>query len=207
MLICEKGCSVFSCTTKNKNPLLGDAVIGFPADYTVLDLETTGLNPTSDLIIEFAAVKVRGNKVVDTFQSLCDPGFPIPPQIEMITGITSEMVRFAPNPRSVLPDFLDFVGADFVIGHNVLFDVRFIAASNGEFKNTYIDTMKIFRKLHPNLLHHRLSDMVDFYNQKNESAHRALSDCHATYGCFEAMNKEVNECFGSAEVFLKTLKK
>ena len=207
MLICEKGCSVFSCTTKNKNPLLGDAVIGFPADYTVLDLETTGLNPTSDLIIEFAAVKVRGNQVVDTFQSLCDPGFPIPPQIEMITGITSEMVRFAPNPRSVLPDFLDFVGDDFVIGHNVLFDVRFIAASNGEFKNTYIDTMKIFRKLHPNLLHHRLSDMVDFYNQKNESAHRALSDCYATYGCFETMNKEVNECFGSAEGFLKTLKK
>ncbi len=207
MLICENGCSFLACPTKTKNPLLGNAVIGFPADYTVLDLETTGLNPLTDLIIEFAAVKVRNNKVVDTFQSLCDPGFPIPPQIEMITGITTEMVRFSPNPRSVLPDFLDFVGSDFVVGHNVLFDVRFIAASNGDFKNTYIDTMKIFRKLHPTLSHHRLSDMVDFYNQNNENAHRALSDCYATYGCFEAMNKEAQNCFGSVENFLKELKK
>lgn len=202
----EKGCHIFCCPTKKKNPLLGESVIGFPADYTVLDLETTGLNPATDLIIEYAAVKVRNNQVVDTFQSLCDPGFPIPPQIEMITGITTEMVRFSPNPRKVLPDFLDFVGEDIIVGHNVLFDVRFIAASNGEFKNTYIDTMKLFRKLHPNLSHHRLSDMVDFYNQQNENAHRALSDCFATYGCLEAMGNEVKRSFGSTDDFLKTLK-
>lgn len=206
MLKTENGCRIFLCPSKKKNPLLGDSVIGFPADYTVLDLETTGLNPSTDLIIEFAAVKIRDNKIVDKFQSLCDPGFPIPPQIEAITGITSEMVRFSPNPRKVLPDFLDFVGEDIVIGHNILFDARFIAASNGEFKNTYIDTMKIFRKLHPNLLHHRLSDMVNFYNQENESAHRALSDCLATYGCFEAMCSEVKSCFGSDDDFFKTLK-
>lgn len=206
MLTLEKGCSFFHCPSKKKNPLLGESVIGFPADYTVLDLETTGLNPSTDLIIEFAAVKVRNGQIIDTFQSLCDPGFPIPPAIEVITGITTEMVRFAPNPRSVLPDFLDFVGDDFTVGHNVLFDVRFIAATNGEFKNAYIDTMKIFRKLHPNLLHHRLSDMVDFYNKQNESAHRALSDCFATQACFDAMNKEALKLFGSAEDFLKTLK-
>lgn len=202
----EKGCHIFCCPTKKKNPLLGESVIGFPADYTVLDLETTGLNPVTDLIIEYAAIKVRNNQVVDTFQSLCDPGFPIPPQIEMITGITTEMVRFSPNPRKVLPDFLDFVGEDIIVGHNVLFDVRFIAASNGEFKNTYIDTMKLFRKLHPNLSHHRLSDMVDFYNQQNENAHRALSDCFATYGCLEAMGNEVKRSFGNTDDFLKTLK-
>ncbi len=206
MFKAEKGCHIFCCPTKKKNPLLGESVIGFPADYTVLDLETTGLNPATDLIIEYAAVKVRNNQVVDTFQSLCDPGFPIPPQIEMITGITTEMVRFSPNPRKVLPDFLDFVGEDIIVGHNVLFDVRFIAASNGEFKNTYIDTMKLFRKLHPNLSHHRLSDMVDFYNQQNENAHRALSDCFATYGCLEAMGNEVKRSFGSTDDFLKTLK-
>ena len=206
MLINEKGCPLFSCPTKKKNPCLGDAVIGFPEDYTVLDLETTGLNPSTDLIIEFAAIKIRKGNIVDTFQSLCDPGFPIPPQIEMITGISSEMVRFCPNPRSVLPDFLDFIGDDFVVGHNVLFDVRFIAASNGDFKNPYIDTMKIFRKLHPNLLHHRLSDMVDYYNQRNESAHRALSDCFATQSCFQCMKDEATNSFGDTTEFLKSLK-
>lgn len=206
MLITEKGCSFFPCPTKKKNSLLGESVIGFPKNYTVVDLETTGLNPSTDLIIEFAAVRVRNGEVVDTFQSLCDPGFPIPPAIEAITGITSEMVRFSPNPRSVLPDFLGFVDDDFVIGHNVLFDVRFIAASNGDFKNTYIDTMKIFRKLHPNLLHHRLSDMVDFYAKKNESAHRALSDCLATQSCFEAMHEEIIKLHENEEAFLITLK-
>lgn len=206
MIKTENGCTVFPCPTKKKNDLVGDSVIGFPESYTVIDLETTGLNTSTDLIIEFAGVKVRNGKVIDTFQSLCDPGFPIPPQIEMITGITSEMVRLCPNPRSILPDFLEFIGNDFVIGHNVLFDVRFIAASNGDFKNTYIDTMKIFRRLHPNLLHHRLSDMVDFYEKRNESAHRALSDCFATQACFEAMHSEILMLHGNEEAFLNTLK-
>jgi DNA polymerase III epsilon subunit-like protein len=105
-----------------------------------------------------------------------------------------------------LPDFLDFVGDDFVVGHNVLFDVRFIAASAGKFTNTYIDTMKIFRKLHPSLPHHRLLDMVDFYGKKNESAHRALSDCFATNDCFNAMKDEITLSFDCIYSYLKTLK-
>ena len=206
MLQIENGVAIFPCPTKKQNPILGCGCIGFPDDYVVLDLETTGLNPATDLIIEFAAIKVRNGKVADTFQSLCDPGFPIPLQIEMITGITTEMVRFSPNPRSVLPDFLDFVGDDFVVGHNVLFDVRFIAASAGNFKNTYIDTMKIFRKLHPSLPHHRLLDMVEYYGKKNESAHRALSDCFATNDCFNAMKEEILQDYCCVEDYLQILK-
>ncbi len=200
------GVLVCPAPTKKKPTLWGDGCIGFPEDYTVIDLETTGLNPKTDLIIEFAAVKVRGGEVVDTFQSLCDPGFPIPPMIEAITGITSEMVRECPNPRSVLPDFIEFTGEDFVIGHNVLFDVRFVGTCNDGFYNTYIDTMKIFRKLHPTLPHHRLCDMVDFYGQNNESAHRALSDCFATNDCLTEMKKEAIQSCGCIENYLKTLK-
>ncbi len=206
MIATHNGVTVFPCPAKKKNPLVGDAFIGFPESYTVIDLETTGLNPSTDLIIEFAAVRIENGKVKSTFQQLCDPGFPIPAQIEMITGITSEMVRFSPNPRSVLPDFLDFCGDDFIVGHNVLFDVRFIAVANGGFRNPYIDTMKIFRKLHPSLPHHRLCDMVDFYGKNNESAHRALSDCLATNDCFTEMKNEAVKSFKSHSEFLKTLK-
>jgi DNA polymerase-3 subunit epsilon len=205
MLQCENGVYFYECKTKKSNPNIGKGVISFPLDYTVIDLETTGLDPERDLIIEFAAIKVRNGRVTDTFQQLCDPGFPIPPTITNITGIDDEMVRFCPNPRQVLPDFLDFIGNDFVVGHNVLFDVRFVVRSAEVFKNNYIDTMKIFRKLHPNLLHHRLSDMVDFYEKKNESAHRALSDCFATQACFEAMHHEVSTLFGNEDAFLKTM--
>ena len=202
----RNGLLVFNCKTKKQDPKLGSSIIAFPKDYTVIDLETTGLNPVQELIIEFAAIKVRDNKVVDTFQKLCDPGYPIQPVIESLTGITTEMVRNCPNPRSVLPDFLRFVGDDYVIGHNVLFDVRFIAQSADIFKNDYIDTMKIFRKLHPHLPHHRLSDMVNFYNKSNQSAHRALSDCLATNECFNAMGKETIEIFGNYENFLQNFK-
>ena len=184
----------------------GRSIIAFPDDYTVIDLETTGLCAGRDLIIEFAAVKVRSGQVADTFQSLCDPGFPIPPAIESITGITTEMVRSAPNPRSVLPDFLDFVGDDFIVGHNVNFDVRFIAASADFFKNDYIDTMAIFRKLHPSLPHHRLSDMVDYYSKQNTSAHRALSDCLATNDCYGAMRDEIIAHYNCTDDFLCSLK-
>jgi DNA polymerase-3 subunit epsilon len=206
MLATYKNVPLHLSKCKQQNPKYGKSVIAFPEDYTVLDLETTGLDPTRELIIEYAAVKVRGGKVVDTFQSLCDPGFPIPAQIEAITGITTEMVRNSPNPRSVLPDFLEFIGDDFIMGHNVLFDVRFIAASAGEFVNPYIDTMKLFRKLHSSLPHHRLCDMVDYYGKNNESAHRALSDCLATNDCFDAMKNEIIDNFGSTDDFLKILK-
>lgn len=206
MISVYKDTPVFLPKSKQDNPNYGKSVIAFPEDYTVLDLETTGLDPRNELIIEFAAVKVRGGKVTDTFQSLCDPGFPIPLQIQMITGITTEMVRNAPNPRSVLPDFLDFVGDDLIMGHNVLFDVRFIAASAGAFVNPYIDTMKLFRKLHPALPHHRLCDMVDFYGKNNETAHRALSDCLATNDCFTAMTEEILRNYESTDSFLKILK-
>ena len=206
MLQCENGIQFFECKTKKNNPNIGKGIVAFPLDYTVIDLETTGLNPENELIIEFAAVRVRNGQVTNTFQQLCDPGFPISPLITGITGISDDMVRFCPNPRQVLPDFLDFIGDDFVVGHNVLFDVRFIARSAEVFRNNYIDTMKIFRKLHPTLPHHKLSDMVEFYGKLNESAHRALSDCYATQACFEAMRCECINNFGSVNGFLSCFK-
>ena len=84
MLATYKNVLLHLSKSKQDNPCFGKSVIAFPEDYTVLDLETTGLDPKRELIIEYAAVKVRGGKVVDTFQTLCDPGFPIPPQIEAI---------------------------------------------------------------------------------------------------------------------------
>lgn len=201
MIKCENGLNFYI----KKNTPVGEGcrgVITFPEDYVVLDLETTGLRPKDDRIIEFAAVKVEKGKVTDTFQSLCDPGMYIPLQIQEITGITNEMVRNAPNPLSVLPQFLEFVGEGYIVGHNVPFDIRFIRASADFFCNDFIDTLAIFRKLHPELSHHKLSCMVDFYGKTNTSAHRALSDCFATQECFEAMRIEAQRIFGSTDEFL-----
>lgn len=202
----ENGIRVFECKQRKKNPAIGKSLIAFANDYTVIDLETTGLNPDTAHIIEYAAVKIRNGEVIDTFQSLCAPGYPIPAEIENLTGITTHDVKGCPAPDDVLPAFLDFTGGDFIVGHNVLFDVRFIAKSSGTFKNSYIDTMKIFRKLHPSLPHHRLSDMVDFYKKSNRTAHRALSDCFATADCYEAMKEDAVLLFGNLELFFDRLK-
>lgn len=205
MVLTHKNTPIYIKKAKSTGNI-GRNVIAFPEDYTVIDLETTGLNPLNELIIEFAGVKVKGGEVVGTFQNLCNPGFVIPHAIEQLTGITTDMVADAPAPLDVLPYFLEFVGDDFVVGHNVNFDMRFVAASVEFFKNDYIDTMAIFRKLHPKLPHHRLCDMVEFYGKENTSAHRALSDCIATNACYRAMKKEIELSFGSTEQFINNLK-
>src|SRR5919106_7037107 len=76
--------------------------------FCVVDLETTGGNPEDCAITEIGAVKTRRGEVLGTFQTLVDPGEPVPPLIQGITGIDDLMVRGAPSIRSVLPTFLEF---------------------------------------------------------------------------------------------------
>lgn len=82
--------------------------------FVVVDLETTGGRPGAHAITEFGAVKVQGGEELGQFSTLVNPGVPIPPQITLLTGITTGMVAEAPSIDHVLPAFLDFVGADAV---------------------------------------------------------------------------------------------
>lgn len=81
-------------------------------DYVVFDLETTGINPNSDAIIEISAVKVKNRQVTDTFSSLVNPERPIPYQATRVNGITDEMVAIEPVIKEALAEFLDFIGED-----------------------------------------------------------------------------------------------
>ena len=96
------------------------------SDYIVLDLETTGLDPKYDSIIEAAAAQIHNGEIVKTFQSLINPGFEISGFITELTGISNDMLTTAPELEQVFPKFLDFVGDSIVVGHNVNFDVNFI---------------------------------------------------------------------------------
>lgn len=90
------------------------------SDYLCVDLETTGLNPKTDKIIEIGAVKVRGGKITDTFQTLVNPCRSLEERITGITGITDDMLFDKPVINEVLPDFLHFAGEDILLGHSVL---------------------------------------------------------------------------------------
>ena len=164
-------------------------------DYTVIDLETTGLSPSMCEIIECAAVRVRGGEVVDTYARLVHPYIAVPPFITALTGISNLMLRDEEDIEHVLPEYLDFIGDDIVVGHNVGFDVGFLCAAvrrmcGDEFANDYIDNMRLSRRLYPQERHHRLMDLEQRFGLHNDQAHRALSDTVLTQKCYEILKRE-----------------
>lgn len=179
-------------TTRNKGSLINE----FPSDYTVVDIETTGLSPASCEIIEISALKVRNDEIVDSFSSLVKPTKKINSFIVNLTGITNEMVENAPKINTVLSEFVKFVSDDFILGHNVNFDINFIYDGmmkylKKEFTNDYIDTMRLSRR-HCDLKKHNLKSLAKHYNISLKGHHRALTDCKITYDVYKSIKQDVN---------------
>ena len=157
----------------------------FPDNYTVIDIETTGLSCEKNEIIELSALKIRNNKVVDEFTSLVKPGGHINSFIRGLTGISDELVKDANDITKVLPDFISFIEDDTILGHNVKFDLRFIKHNlkkhfQKDFNNTAVDTLKVSRKYCTELTSHRLQVLAEYFNISTKGHHRALKDCEIT---------------------------
>ena len=187
----------------------GRSIIAFPDTYCVIDVETTGRSPQSDHIIEVAAVKISDGQEVGRFSSLIQPpsmpgGDFVDDFIVALTGITDEMLAGAPFAPDVLEEFAAFVGDLPVVGHYVSFDINFLYDSfdrylDRPFSNDYIDTLRIARKLHPEMSHHRLADLVDHFGVTHNEVHRAMGDVEATAECFARLKDEAFEHHGSEE--------
>ncbi|MFR5048695.1 MAG: exonuclease domain-containing protein [Faecalispora sporosphaeroides] len=176
----------------------GISLLLLPSSYTVIDLETTGLDPQWNDIIEFGALRVEDSVVVDRFSSLVNPGYEIDDFITELTGITNEMLSTAPDINNVLQKFLDFIGDSIVIGHNVNFDINFIYDTCIEilhkpFKNNFIDTMRLSRRLFPQERHHRLCDLIDRFCVSDTIEHRALADAEQTNRCYLYMKQYMED--------------
>ncbi|MDR2513774.1 MAG: exonuclease [Christensenellaceae bacterium] len=170
----------------------GRSLLEALSSYVVLDLETTGLDPRWDSIIEIAAVRVQDGKITDQFQTLVNPGFEVDNFIIELTGITNEMLSSAPSVEDVLPRFVEFVGDSVVIGHNVNFDVNFIyddckRIMSVPFANDFIDTMRVSRRLYKEYSNHTLSDLLERFSIGGNVEHRALSDVLKTNACYVYM--------------------
>lgn len=105
----------------------------FDDTYVVFDLETTGLSPVNDSIIEIGAVKIQNKKVVDRFSTFVNPKIPIPYNIEQLTGIDDSMVVDADTIENILPEFLKFCDGAVMVAHNAEFDVTFIRERQKQF--------------------------------------------------------------------------
>ena len=154
-------------------------------EYTVLDLETTGLTPYREWITEIAAIKCKNWNIIDEFQTLVNPERHIPNGITRLTWITNEMVANAPTINEVMPKFSKFLWNNIIVWHNVSFDFRFLNYYHYQCIWTYLDneticTLKIARKLLPDLPNKKLWTICEYFWIVNEKAHRAMGDTRAT---------------------------
>lgn len=155
------------------------------ATFVVVDTETTGGKAGADRIIELGAVRVQGGEVTGRFGQLINPERSIPSRITKITGITSAMVFDQSTAAEVLPRFLEFLGEDVFVAHNLSFDRRFLDAElkrldRSALSNPALCTLRLARRLLPGLKSKGLSSLADFYDLHISSRHRALGDAEAT---------------------------
>jgi DNA polymerase-3 subunit epsilon/ATP-dependent DNA helicase DinG len=158
-----------------------------------LDIETTGLDPRKDAIIEIGAVCFDGEKITGTWQSLINPQRAIPPLITQLTNITNEMVINAPPIKAVVQDFTDFVGNLPVIGHNVSFDLSFLKINQNFDLNPVNDTFEIAAVLLPTAPRYSLSALIDLFGLSNLNPHRAKDDAEATLAVFRKLHELAGE--------------
>ena len=151
--------------------------------YVCIDLETTGLNPKTDKIIEIGIVKVENNKVVKEWETLVNPDRKLEERIIGLTGIRDEQLSSAPGIEEALPRLFEIAENFVLLGHSVLFDYSFIkkAAVNQRmsFERNGIDTLRIARKYLADLESRSLPCLCWHYGIKH-TAHRALHDAKAT---------------------------
>lgn len=159
-----------------------------PDDYVVLDFETTGLDPAVDNIIEVALVKVIGREPAYHYTTLINPNIVISPATEALTGITRNMLINQPPIDTVIYEILGFIGDSVIMGHNVDFDIKFLAANSPvQISNKTIDTLSYLRRWIKGLHSYKLRDIANFLNVDNPNHHRALNDCLVAQQCFEIL--------------------
>jgi DNA polymerase-3 subunit epsilon/ATP-dependent DNA helicase DinG len=149
-----------------------------------LDIETTGLDPEKDAVIEIGCVRFRGHRIEAEWSSLIHPGQRIPPFITQLTGITDQMVLQAPSFREVLSEVVDFVGDAPILGQNVRFDLSFLRKQGNFKKNAVLDTYELAAVLIPNAGRYNLGALAQALGVPYPATHRALDDARATRGVY-----------------------
>lgn len=154
-------------------------------EYIAVDVETTGLSPERDRLLEIGAVHVQDGKVIKTFGTLIDTGMPVPLRIQELTGITDEMRKSGVPVREAVRGFLKFRGTLPIVGRNIPFDFGFLKEAavreKLDFEAEALDTLKIARRTLPYMPSKSLSALCAFYRIPSGNAHRAQDDALAAH--------------------------
>ncbi len=168
------------------------------SSFAVLDFETTGTSALRDRAIEIGIVRVKNLKIAETYSTFINPGCPVPYFISQLTGITNDDLTNAPYFEDVVLDIKKFIGEDIIVAHNANFDYSFL---KHEFEksgfeppaNSLICTLKLSKKLYPELESHKLSKLTSHFRILHKGVHRALGDATVTAKLLIKMLKQLEE--------------
>lgn len=169
------------------------------SDFIVFDLETSGLNPAGDEILEIAALRLKGKDIVGRFEALIRPTKPISPEVEKVHGLNEIfLLANGRNLKEVLAEFVNFIGDSILVGHNIrTFDWLFILNNLQKIsqplpQNKIIDTLELSRKL-LRLPRYNLAEVGKHFNYEHQNAHRAMPDVEFNTKVFiELMERLLN---------------
>ena len=173
-------------------------------EFVVFDIETTGLTPSSNEIIEIGAVKLKDFEIIEEFSTFINPNRVIPAEIVKLTGIDNSMVVDAPKPKEALGKFREFIGDAVLVAHNAAFDMGFIRVHFDKYlnvipNNAIFDTLLFARSMMPNLKNHKLNTVCSCLGVNLENHHRALDDAKAAAGILKALIDQYKENGGRVE--------
>lgn len=182
----------------NGNPVLvGIDDRSINSDIVVFDLETTGLTPFEETIIEIGAVKIHDGMITESFQEFVNPGFPLPSVIVELTHITDSMLAKADKVSNVLDRFMAFVGDSVIAAHNAKFDCAFLRNELGKlgkgFNNPILDTLVLAQHMFPGKQSYRLGKLCEWLKVSLINAHRAIDDAAATGECLVKMLRDMKK--------------
>lgn len=175
------------------------------ATFSVIDFETTGTSPPKSRAIEIGLVRIEKGKITDSFQSLINPNQEISPFITALTGIRNEDLFDAPSFESISQNVKEFIDGSILVGHNLPFDFAFLKT---EFeyadlqlpKLEQICTLKISRKIFPELKSKSLGSMVNHFRIQHKNVHRALGDAIVTAKLFLKLLEKLKDDFNYENV-------
>ena len=176
------------------------------ASVIVLDFETSGMSPQwGDRPIEVGAVRIENDLIVDRFESLMNPGFPVTWFIEQLTGISNQLLHDAPPCAEVMSQFADWMGDTPLVAHNASFDRKFLdtelALLGRERINPMACSMLASRRIFPEAANHKLATLVQYCGiYTGGTFHRALADAEMTGHVWIAMTDRIQNQYGLREV-------
>lgn len=192
----------------------GKEIVDFLDDYTLIDIETTGLSPYRDRVTELGGIKVRNGEVVDRYSHLVK--YPqantVPPFITKLNGITQEMIENdGVAVQEAIHDFREFIADDVIIGYNVNFDLNFVYDLAQKYQektlnNDYVDVLRLARVFYPKERHNRLLDCMQRIGIAQVEQHRGLDDSLDTKKVYDYFRDNfANEMLEKAQAKIKNI--